>query len=152
MRTSLRLILAGATLLASAVPVMAGGLYVLLGNPEANPKARDMGAVVTLKLAGCHEPEKAQVNAVAIGNLNGERKSIPLQLTKLDEAGSYAVTRQWPAEGRWVLQFIAHDGDRIASTLVTADTGGVERHSAKMAMKMPSDGEVAAMLNGKSKL
>jgi hypothetical protein len=51
-----------------------------------------------------------------------------------------------------VLQFIAHDGDRITSTLVAAGTGGVERHSAKMAMKMPSDGEVVAMLNGKSKL
>ena len=54
--------IAVAVLLASAaIPALAGGFYVLLGNPEASSKAKAAGAVVTIKLAGCHEPEKANV-------------------------------------------------------------------------------------------
>jgi hypothetical protein len=143
--------LAGATLLASAVQVMAGGFYVTLGNPDANRQARDMGAVLTLKLAGCHEPEKADVSAVAIGSLNGQKKVIPLKLTKLADAGFYAVMPQWPTDGRWVLQFVAKDGDRIASTLVASGPSGVERNGARSAMKMPAESDIAALLAGGSK-
>jgi hypothetical protein len=151
MTRSNRILLAGAVALASAVPVIAGGLYVMLGNPDANPQARKAGAVVTIKLAGCHEPEKADVDATAIGTVEGRRQSIPLKLTKLAEPGEYAVLQQWPANGRWVLRFIAKEGERVTSTLVASGPAGVERTSAKMAMKMPSEADIAAMLAGGNK-
>lgn len=149
---SAQMVLAAATLLASAVPMMAGGLFVVLGNPEASQQARGMGAVLTLKLAGCHEPEKADVSAIAIGTVNNQRQSIRLNLTRLSEAGTYAVTRQWPATGRWVLQFVGKDGDRVTSTLVAAGTQGVEREKAVMAMRLPADTDVTALLTGEPSL
>jgi hypothetical protein len=63
----------------------------------------------------------------------------------------YAVMQQWPAEGRWVLQFIARDGGRLTSTLVPAGPDGVERNSAKMEMKMPAESDIAALLARGSK-
>ena len=144
---STRLKIAAAALLASAaVPALAGGFFVLLGNPEASSRAKAAGAVVTIKLAGCHEPEKANVSAVAIGEVDGQRQSVPLTLTKLSEPGMYAVTRQWPEKGNWVLQFIATDGERVASTLVAAGAGGIEPEKAVMGMKPASESEINGLL------
>ena len=148
MHKSTRLLSAAAILLASAVVVYAGGLFVMLGNPDASPEARALKAVLTLKLAGCHEPEKAAVEATAIGTVDGRRKSIPVKLIALSTPGMYAVTQQWPAEGRWVLQFVAKDDGRLTSTLVAAGPGGIERSGAKMAMAAPSQADIAALLAG----
>jgi hypothetical protein len=139
--------IAAAVLLASAgIPALAGGFYVLLGNPEASSKAKAAGAVVTIKLAGCHEPEKANVTAVAIGKVDDQRQSVPLTLTKLSEPGMYAVTRQWREKGNWVLQFIATDGERVASTLVAAGAKRIEREKAVMGMKPATESEIAGLL------
>jgi hypothetical protein len=148
MRNSVRSLSATAILLAAAIPLLAGGLFVMLGNPDANPEARSHNAVLTLKLAGCHEPEKASLTASAISVVDGKRQSIPLQLIALSEPGMYAVTRQWPAQGRWVLQFVATDQGRITSTLVSAGPGGIDRQSAKMAMRQPAEEDIAALLAG----
>ena len=45
----------------------------------------------------------------------------------------YAVTQQWPAGGRWVLQFVGTDHDRVTSTLVATGPGRIERQTAKSA-------------------
>jgi hypothetical protein len=151
MKTSIRSLLGGAVLLTYVIPATAGGLFVILGNPEANPQARAIGAVLTLKVNGCHEPEKAEVSARAIRMANGRQESFPLKLTRLAGGGSYAVTQQWPAESRSVLEFIARDGQRVTSTLVASGPHGIERNNAKMAMKMPAESDVAALLAGRSK-
>src|SRR5467141_278979 len=90
--------------LALAGYLMAGGFWLQVGNPEASPEAQKANAVVTLKVAGCHDPTLATVTANAVGLVNGERRSIPLQLTKLSGPGMYAVSQQWPKEGKWVIQ------------------------------------------------
>ena len=151
MTGSLHKFLAGAVLAATAVPLLAGGLYITLGNPQASPAATSAGAVLTLKLAGCHEPEKAQVNAIAIGRIHGREEKIALKLISLPEPGMYALTRQWPAEGNWVLRFIGKDGDRVTSTLVAAGPGGIDRNGAKMAMRLPDEKEIAALLDNAPK-
>ncbi len=132
MRKSLNYLGAAASLLALAIPLFAGGFMVLLGNPEASEKARALQAVLTIQLAGCHQPENAAVSATAIGNRGGLRESIPLKLLPLaGSPGMYAITRQWPFEGKWVLEFVATEQDRIATTLVQAGPAGIDRQSAK---------------------
>lgn len=152
LKRSAQIAFAAATILAAAVPALAGGFYAVLGNPEANAQAKAAGAVVTIKLAGCHEPEKADLSAVAITNAGGQRNTIPLKLIKLAEPGFYAVRQQWPSEGRWVLQFIARDGDRTASTLAAASGAAVERDKAVLAMRLPSAADVSALLSTKADL
>ncbi|MGA7414511.1 MAG: hypothetical protein WBW33_28840 [Bryobacteraceae bacterium] len=134
--------------LASAAALWAGGLFVVPGNPEANAEARAHNAVLTLKLAGCHEPQKAMLTGRAIGVIDGRKQTIPLQIDVLSESGTYALTHQWPEKGRWVLEFVAKDQGRITSTLVGAGPGGIERETAKMGMHEPVPEEVAAMLAG----
>ncbi len=147
MRKSVACLFATAVVMALAVPVLAGGFYVLLGNPEASAEARSQHAFVTIKAAGCHEPEKAGITATAIGLVDGRRQSVPLKLVRMSEPGMYAVARQWPAEGRWALQFVATDHDRVTSTIVRVGQGGVERATVKYRLGQPAAEDVAELLN-----
>lgn len=149
MHKSIQRLFAAAIVLALAAPVFGGGFVVVLGNPDANTQAKAINAVLTVKAAGCHEPEKATVTGTAIGSVNGQRQTIPLKMVRLSEAGSYAITQQWPSEGRWVLQFVATDKDRITSTIVAAGASGVERNGVKYSLgRQPAEDEIAAMLAG----
>ena len=68
MRHSKHSLVGSALALASAAALWAGGLFVVPGNPETNAEARASKAVLTLKLAGCHEPQKALLTGTAIGD------------------------------------------------------------------------------------
>lgn len=148
MRKSISQISATATFLALASSLFAGGFWLVLGNPEANPEASAQHAVLTFKMAGCHEPEKATISASAVGFRNGVRQSVPLKILPLKEAGSYAVTQQWPAQGDWVLEIVARDRERVTSALVRAGSTGIDRLHAKLAMSEPSSEQLNAMLAG----
>src|SRR5262249_9782874 len=51
--------------------------------------------------------EKTVITAAAEGIINGHRKSIPLKLEVLSQQSTFALARQWPAEGRWVITVTA---------------------------------------------
>lgn len=111
-------------MLACAGQMFAGGFWLQLGNPEANPVANKMGAVVTIKAVGCHDPAVAKVTATAVGVVNGERRSIPLELKPLGEPGSYALSQQWPKEGKWVIQLVGRNDEQFTNTLLAAGPAG----------------------------
>ena len=48
-----------AAVLALAGQLWAGGFYLQLGNPEANPEARKLSAALLVKAVGCHDPALA---------------------------------------------------------------------------------------------
>src|ERR1035437_6103982 len=122
-------------MLACAGQMLAGGFWLQLGNPEANPAAGKMGAVVVIKAVGCHDPASAKVTATAVGVVNGERRTIPLELKPLAEPGAYALSQQWPQEGRWVLQPVGRNGGRCTNPPIGAGPGGIDRLHAKLDMK-----------------
>jgi len=150
MRNSIRNLFAAAAIAAVATPLIGGGLFVLLGNPEASPEALAKKAVLTLKLAGCHEPEKATIVGTAIGDSGGRRTSIPLKIVPLSTPGMYAVTQQWPSEGRWALQFVGRHDSRVTTTVVAAGPGGIDRQTAKSNMAEPSEADITALLTSDS--
>src|SRR6266508_1949900 len=86
--------------------LLAGGFYLQLGNPEASTEARKANAVLTIKATGCADPASAQLTATAIGIVNGQRQTIPLQITRLSQPGMFALTQQWPKEGKWVIELV----------------------------------------------
>ena len=90
-------------LFAAAAPLFAGGFYLDLGSPSASKDPKAHGAVMIARLSGCHEAEKGALRATAEGIVNGKRHTIPLKTVALDAPGAYAITRQWPAEGKWVV-------------------------------------------------
>ena len=132
--------------LALAGQLFAGGFFLQLGNPEANPEARKMNAALVVKAAGCHDPAGANLTATAIGTVNGEHREIPLKVEKLSEPGTFAITQQWPKEGKWVIQLVARNPQQFTNTLVVAGPQGVERYKARFDMHPFTAADVDAML------
>jgi hypothetical protein len=86
------------------------------------------------------------VTATAIGIVNGERRSIPLELKPLGEPGAYALSQQWPKEGKWVIQVVGKNDDQFTNTLISAGPTGIDRLHAKGDMKAFGPAEIDAML------
>src|SRR5438552_13323647 len=135
-----------AAVLALAGQLFAGGFLLQLGNPEASAEARKVNAVVTIKAVGCHDPAAAKVTAVAIGTINGQRRTIPLELKPLSEPGAYALSQQWPKEGKWVIRLVGKNDEQFTNTLVAAGPAGLDRLHAKADMRAFSPSEVEGML------
>ena len=133
-------------ILACAGQMFAGGFWLQLGNPEANPAAGKMGAVVIVKAVGCHDPATAKVTATAVGVVNGERRTIPLELKPLGEPGAYSLSQQWPKEGKWVIQLVGRNDEQFTNTLIGAGPGGIDRLHAKADMRAFAASDVDAML------
>ena len=133
--------------LALAGSLFAGGFYLQLGNPEANPTAKKMGAVLVIKATGCHDPATATVTAKAIGNVNGQRREIPVDVKALGGPGEFAVAQQWPKEGRWVIELVGRQGEMFTNALVPAGPDGVDRAHAKFNMKQFTPADVEGLLN-----
>lgn len=133
-------------MLACAGQMFAGGFWLQLGNPDANPAAGKMGAVVTVKAVGCHEPATAKVTATAVGVVNGQRRTIPLELKPLGEPGEYALSQQWPKEGKWVIQLVGQKDDLFTYAMIGAGPRGLDRLHAKLDIKAFQASDVDAML------
>ena len=126
--------------------LLAGGFFLQLGNPEANPEAQKLNAVLVVKASGCHDPAGANLTARAVGMVNGQRREIPLKVERLSEVGSFAIAQQWPKDGKWVIELTAKNPDQFTNTLVVAGPQGVERTKAKFDMHPFSKADVDAML------
>jgi hypothetical protein len=135
-----------AAVLALAGQLFAGGFWLQLGNPEASAEARKVNAVVTIKATGCHDPAVARVTATAIGMVDGQRRTIPLKLDKLSEPGAYALSQQWPKQGKWVIELVGRNDEQFTNTLLAAGPDGVDRLHAKADMKQFQAGDVDSML------
>ena len=134
-------------LAALATQLFAGGFGLQLVDPEANPEARSGHAKLVVVAMGCHMPTKAEVTGTAIGTVDGTRRAIPLKMIALTATGAYAVTQQWPSEGRWVLEFVAGSGAVVASVVVGADGSNVQRTDARYFSHRPTIEEVDSVLN-----
>ena len=97
------------------------------GIPKPARKHSKVGAVLTVKASGCHDPATAKVTATAIGMVNGERREIALKVMPLSGAGMFAIAQQWPREGKWVIQLVGRNGEQFTNTLVGAGPDGVDR-------------------------
>lgn len=146
MRRSLTLLSAAGAVLALAAQLSAGGFWLMLGNPDASPEARSMHAVLTVMSTGCVPPAQAKFVGTAVGVVNGKRQSIPLKLARLSTPGMFALTRQWPAEGKWVIQLVGTNQNMVANVLVAAGPDGVDRAGAKYSGGQPNTDELEAML------
>jgi len=139
-------IAAPAALLTLAGSLFAGGFFLQLGNPEASPEARKLGAVLTVQSAGCVDPNNTKISATAIGTVNGAARKLSLKLEQLPTPGMFALTQQWPNQGRWVIRLEATNGRLFTTSLVTAGPDGVDRYHGQAAHEPFSDAAIEAML------
>lgn len=137
-------IFAAALLLAA--PTFAGGFWLTLGNPDASPEAQALHAVVTVMPTGCGDPANAKVTATAEGMIQGKRTTIALKISPLSRPGLYAITRQWPAEGKWAVRVVAEYSGATTSALIPIRAEGADRRAAKYQQGNPAEKDVAALL------
>ena len=70
-------------------------------------------------------PMNFPVAGKAVGVVNGERRSIKLEFATTSRQGVYALRKQWPAEGSWVLAIdVTQEGDSKAGALVELGASG----------------------------
>ena len=129
-----------------SLSAFAGGFWLTLGNPDASPEAKALNAVVTVLPTGCHTPADARLTATAEGIVNGRRTTLPLKLAALPKPGFYAVTRQWPAEGKWVIRIVADYNGAITSALIPVSAAGADRRAAKYQQGSPAEQDIASLL------
>jgi hypothetical protein len=95
----------------------------------------------------CGTPSEFTVVGTAEGMVNGQTRSVPLRLTRTAEPSVFAVERQWPSEGRWVLTFRT-EGAVFVNALVELQPGATLRvASQESTYKKITPGQIAAALD-----
>lgn len=138
-----------AAIAASAAATLIAGSFVLdIGRPSANPEAQAKRAVLVVRSSACTHPEKTSITANAEGMVNGKRKTVSLKLVPLSGAGVYAVTKQWPAGGRWVVTLYAANPSYPIpqSAIVSVKGDSVDLASVKRSSHAPTAEEIEAAL------
>jgi hypothetical protein len=133
----------------AAAPVLAGALTLQVDDPKTNPEAIAKHAVVAAHITACHSPEKTSVTATAEGIVDGQRRSIPLKVIRLSEPGAFAVTHEWPREGKWTVKMIATNPDYkdyATSIVVPVGKDAVDPAAAKVFYHAASADEVGMVL------
>jgi len=72
-------------------------------------------------------PVGLPVSGTAEGIVDGKRRSVRLEFDRTSRAGVYALRKQWPSEGSWVLSLAVTQGEgehNTAGALVTLDREG----------------------------
>jgi hypothetical protein len=133
----------------AAASLFAGTFVLEIGRPSANPEAQAKHAVLVVRSAACAHPEKTKITANAEGLVNGKRRTIPLTIIPLSSAGTYAVTREWPAEGKWVLTLVAANSDYEwhPSAIVNVNGSSADLVQVKRANQAPTVEEIETALN-----
>ena len=99
----IRFSLGALVLTCATTAALAGGFFVTFYSPVA-PVARGIpDTALVVAAEGCHNPADAKLEGRAEGIIDGKRQSIALKLTPTSKPGVYAIKKQWPAEGNWVV-------------------------------------------------
>lgn len=69
-------------------------------------------------------PADFPVSGRAEGVVDGKRRTIELQFQRTSRPGVFALRKQWPDAGRWVLSLGVHQGDFVAGALVRLGADG----------------------------
>ncbi|PYT11864.1 MAG: hypothetical protein DMG59_25210 [Acidobacteria bacterium] len=125
---------------------LAGGFFLTIGNPVAGNAPQFKSAVLVVRPDGCGEPAKAQITGTAEGIVAGARRSIPIKLMALPTPGVYAVYREWPAEGVWVVSLTGKYHDATTSAIVPIGAKGFLRESSKFFPRAATEAEIEGTL------
>lgn len=116
-------------LLIVAAPLEAGPPWITIeypGNPF-DPQARD--AFLVVHAYHHNTPVGLPVSGTAEGVVDGKRRTITLQFQPLAKEGAFALKKQWPDQGRWLLALHVTqgkgDGNTVTALVRLATDGSV---------------------------
>jgi len=120
-----------------------------IGNPSAVALPDGVfkkDAVLAVRGENCADLSKVQISGVAEGIVNGARQSIPLRLIPATTPGTFALSRDWPRGGTWVVSLTGHCGSSTASAVVPFGPNGFLRDSSKFFPRAATTAEIEAVL------
>ena len=109
------------TLLALGFGLTFAGNALAGGQQIAVDVAPDGGSLL-VRTYHCGTPAEIRLTGSAEGVVNGQPRSVALKLARTNEAGVFVVSRQWPAEGSWVLTF-TNEAGAFVNALVELQPG-----------------------------
>lgn len=144
----------GVAALVTTAPVAAGTFFRLEVGPAiaggTGAKVRDFKkVVVVVRPRLCADPSTVRMTATAEGVVNGARQRVPIALVPIDAAeGVYAVHRQWPDGGHWVLHLSGFCPEPRASadTIVPLAKAGFIRERTQVLREPASRPEIETAL------
>jgi hypothetical protein len=142
MRTLIALVLAGAA--------YAGGGFWLTLHSAQSPLGKQIPDVAVLVAAeGCGSPAEVKLTGTAEGVVNGERRSVTLEIVPTSKQGVWAVKKNLLGEGRWVLAIRAGlSGHNIGTVVELGPNGEYRAGQSFSAQELPK--RVEAALKGKA--
>ena len=120
-----------------------------IGNPVAvavpgGIVKKDIGMAV--RVENCADVAKAEITGTAEGMINGSRRSVPVRVVAASTAGAFAVSRDWPQEGVWVVSLTGRCGSSTASAVIPMGPNGFLRESSKFFPRAATAAEVESVL------
>ncbi|MGH7718776.1 MAG: hypothetical protein ACREON_08035 [Gemmatimonadaceae bacterium] len=108
-----------------ALPALAGPPWISIEVPP-NPYDRaTRGAFLVVNAFHHGTPAGFPIAGTAEGLVNGKRQSVALSFERTSRQGSYALRKQWPTEGAWMLVISVRQGEKDRATaLVELGAGG----------------------------
>jgi hypothetical protein len=115
-----RLVSVCAATLAVGVVLVPGTVFA--GGQQIAAEISPDGKSVLVRTYRCGTPASVAVTGSAEGLVNGQRRRLPLTITRTDDPAVFSIARQWPDDGVWVLT-LTGSGQRSASALVELAPG-----------------------------
>ena len=117
-----------------------------IGNPIAakGPNVSKT-AGLAVRLENCADLSNSSVSGSAEGFVDGERKSVALQMI-VASPGVYAVNESWPQGGAWVVKLAATCGGAKAGAIVPFRGAAFLREAVKLFPRFATAAEVELSL------
>lgn len=97
-----------------------GPPWISIEYPPNPHDAGTRGAFLVVNSFHHETPVTFPVSGLAEGMVNGERRTVKLELQRTSRPGAYALRKQWSDEGTWVLVLRVHQGDNAAATALVS--------------------------------
>jgi len=126
----------------------AGALLLEVGNPEANPEAKGMNAVLVARTTACQEPAKSKVTASLVRAEGGEFRRTPLKVAALQTPGTFAILGAVPP-GSVIDLAVTNPEYKTYQprVLIRTDSHGVQWSSVRRFFSTPpTDSDVKSIL------
>ena len=116
-------IAAAALTLSAAVPAF-GPPWISIETPPNPFDAASRGAYLIVHTFHHGDAVASGVTGAAEGIVGGSRRSIPLTFDATSRTGSYALRKQWPSDGTWMLVINTGGQAEGVTALVDIDAAG----------------------------
>ena len=122
-RLALGLVALAGVLAMSPAPV--GPPWISIEYPPSPYDATTRDALLLVHAFQHGTPANFPIAGTAEGIVEGKRRTVTLSFTRTSRQGVYALKKQWPTEGRWVLAIaVTQETDSKAGALVEIDQRG----------------------------